>query len=66
MTKYFDIRVSTFSGEASMKLTKKFNDLDPLMRADLLKDLSYDFWNAYCETVEDWRDHPFRMASEKK
>ena len=50
---YFTIEIDTDIGRASIKETKKFKNLDVLLKADLLRDLKYDMEKSYDRAVTE-------------
>ena len=41
------------NGIAKFKPTKEFNNLDPLLKCDILKDWYYDIQNEYNKSVDE-------------
>ena len=55
-------KADIYIGEGELKISDKFNELNPLLKADLLKDWSYEMNKLYNNAVNDWhqwmKDNP--------
>ena len=56
--RFFKIELDFNSGEASVSKSKHWRDTDPLLKADILNDIKYDFeklyWEARMEMTKEW------------
>ena len=55
-------KADIYIGEGELKISDKFNELNPLLKADLLKDWSCEMNKLYNNAVDDWhqwmKDNP--------
>jgi hypothetical protein len=58
------IKINLDLVEASVVFTDEFNELDSLVRADLLKDMLRDIQTAYDIAVIDLREHSENLRAE--
>ena len=47
-------KADIYSGEGELKISDKFHELNPLLKADILKDWSYEMNELYNNAVDEW------------
>ena len=53
---YIRLKVEWDFGQAAISFTPAFDELEPLLRADVLKDLLYDIAEQYNKALLDFRN----------
>ena len=48
-------KAATWAGEGELKISDKFHELNPLLKADLLQDWAHDMVELYNKSVDEWK-----------